>query len=211
MVCRAAGNYGTAFKAGRGVTQGGPLFAKLFNILVNAVVWEWMQQMQEDKDYKEEELAEFMVTFFAIFYIDNVYLASQDAVFLQHALTLLVHLFEQISLQMNTTKTQMMIYTPGWIRTQLPPESYPRMQQGQVTASKWNSRNVECHQCGKELKASSLGHHLADVHDIYQQTVIAKELLEAQPLYSIRSALSCTLATYRARIQGVRGGCGMDG
>jgi hypothetical protein len=31
MVCWAAGNYGTAFKAGRGVTQGGQLSAKLFN------------------------------------------------------------------------------------------------------------------------------------------------------------------------------------
>jgi hypothetical protein len=34
MVCRASGNYG---KAGCGVTQGGPLSAKLFNILVDAV------------------------------------------------------------------------------------------------------------------------------------------------------------------------------
>ena len=42
MVCQAAGNYGTAFKAGRGVTQGGSLSAKLFNILVDAVVWEWI-------------------------------------------------------------------------------------------------------------------------------------------------------------------------
>jgi hypothetical protein len=40
MVCRAAGNYGTAFKAGRGVMQGGPLLAKLFNIMVDAVVRE---------------------------------------------------------------------------------------------------------------------------------------------------------------------------
>jgi hypothetical protein len=31
MVCRASGNYGTPFKAGRDVTQGGPLSAKLFN------------------------------------------------------------------------------------------------------------------------------------------------------------------------------------
>jgi hypothetical protein len=42
MVCRAGGNYGTAFKAGRGITQGGPLSAKLFNILVDAVVSEWV-------------------------------------------------------------------------------------------------------------------------------------------------------------------------
>jgi hypothetical protein len=30
----------------------------------------------------------------------------------------------------------------------------------------------------EEMKASSLSHHLADVHDIYQQTVVAEELLE---------------------------------
>ena len=38
-VCRASGNYGTPFKAGCGVTQGGPLSAKLINIMVDAVVW----------------------------------------------------------------------------------------------------------------------------------------------------------------------------
>ncbi len=76
MVCWAAGNYGTAFKAGRSVTQGGPLSTKLFNILVDTIVWEWIQQLQEDGDYKKEELAEFMATFFAIFYINDAYLPS---------------------------------------------------------------------------------------------------------------------------------------
>ena len=42
MVCRASGNYGVPFKAGQGVTQGGPLSAKLFNILVDAVAQEWL-------------------------------------------------------------------------------------------------------------------------------------------------------------------------
>jgi len=37
-VCRASGNYGAPFKAGRGVTQGGPLSAKLFNVIVDAVM-----------------------------------------------------------------------------------------------------------------------------------------------------------------------------
>ncbi len=191
MVCRAAGNYGTVFKAGRGVTQGSPLSAKLFNILVDAVVWEWMQQLEEDGDYKEEEVAEYMATLFAIFYVNDAFLASRDAGFLQHALTLLVDLFERVGLQANRSKTQTMICTPRRIRTQLPSEFYHRMQMGQSTASKWNSCNVECYQCGKELKASSLGRHLADVHDIYQQTVIAKELLEAQPpvLYTVSAEL----------------------
>jgi hypothetical protein len=41
-ICQAKGNYGQPFNAGHGVTQGGPLLAKLFNIVVNAVVREWM-------------------------------------------------------------------------------------------------------------------------------------------------------------------------
>ncbi len=165
MVCRAAGNYSTAFKAGCGVTQGGPLLARLFNIMVDAVIREWIQQLRIDRDYEEREFAEYMLTFFAIFYVDDAYLASWDAEFLQYVLTHLVHLFERIGLQINMTKTQTMICTPGRIRTQLSMEFYHRMQQGQVSASKWNSRNVECRQCGKVLKASSLGCHLAYVHD----------------------------------------------
>jgi hypothetical protein len=40
MVCCASGNYGGPFCAGQGVTQGGPLSTKLFNILVDTVVRE---------------------------------------------------------------------------------------------------------------------------------------------------------------------------
>ena len=129
MVCWAGGNYGTAFKASRGVTQGGPLLAKLFNIMVNAIVREWIQQLRVDGDYNEKEFAEYMVTFFAIFYVDDAHLASWDAEFLQYALTHLVHLFERIGLQTNTTKTQTMICTPGRFRMQLSMESYRWMQQ----------------------------------------------------------------------------------
>jgi hypothetical protein len=42
VVCWASGYYGTAFKAGCGVTQGRLLSAKLFNILVDAAVREWI-------------------------------------------------------------------------------------------------------------------------------------------------------------------------
>jgi len=52
-VWRASGNYGTPFKAGRGVTQGGPLSAKLFNILVDAVAHEWFRELREGGDYEE--------------------------------------------------------------------------------------------------------------------------------------------------------------
>jgi hypothetical protein len=103
MVCWALGYCGTPFKAGRGVTQGRPLSAKLFNILVDAVVREWFWQLQESGEYVEDELFKMMASFFAIFYVDNAYLASWDAGFLQHALDILVDLFERVGLQMNTS------------------------------------------------------------------------------------------------------------
>jgi hypothetical protein len=89
-----------------------------------------MQQLEEDRDYEGEEVAEYMTTFFAIFYVDDAFLASWDAGFLQHASTLLVNLFKRVGLQANMSKTQTMICTPGRIRTQLPSESYHRMQTG---------------------------------------------------------------------------------
>jgi hypothetical protein len=168
MVCRASGNYGTPFKAGCGVTQGGPLSAKLFNILVDAVARKWLRELREGGDYEEWELAELMLTYFAIFYVDDAYLASRDAEFLQRALDLLVSLFGRVGLETNVSKTQTMICTPGRIRTQLPADLYRRLRRGRVTATKWNARDVECLKCGKMMKASSLRRHLADMHNVYQ-------------------------------------------
>ena len=44
-VCLVKGNYGRPLQAGRGVTQGGPLLLRLFNILVDSVIREWMRLM----------------------------------------------------------------------------------------------------------------------------------------------------------------------
>ena len=94
MVSHTSGNYGMFFKVGRGVTQGGPLSAKLFNILVDAVTREWFRELREGGNFKVWELDELMATFFVIFYVNDAYLASRDVVFLQPALDILVGLFE---------------------------------------------------------------------------------------------------------------------
>ncbi len=85
MVCRESGNYGGLFCAGQGVTQGGPLSAKLFNILVDAVVREWLRQLRDGGIMDPEELDLLMAAFFAIFYVDDAYLAARDPDFLQVA------------------------------------------------------------------------------------------------------------------------------
>jgi hypothetical protein len=54
-----------------------------------------------------------MATFFAIFYVNDAYLASRDAEFLQRALNILVDLFKWVELKTNTSKMQTMICTLG--------------------------------------------------------------------------------------------------
>ena len=121
-----------------------------------------------------------MAIFFAIFYEDDRYLASKDPEFLQRALNVLVDLFARVGLETNVQKTQTMICMPGRIRTQLLTASYQRMQRGLVTAEEWDSQKVQCQQCSKLMAVSSLRCHLVDQHKIYQQVVVAEELLEAR-------------------------------
>jgi hypothetical protein len=179
LVCRASGNYGSSFCAGRGMTQGGPLSAKLFNILVDAVVREWVRQLREESELEEAVITKLMAAFFAIFYFDDAYPASRDLEFLQRALDILINLFARVDLKTNVKKTQTMICMPGRIQTQLPAASYARMREGLTTAEEWDSWKVQCHQCNKMMAGSSLCRHLADQHKVYQQVVVAEELLGA--------------------------------
>jgi hypothetical protein len=181
MVCWASGNYGTSFSASRGMTQGGPLSAKLFNILVNDVTRELFWVLRGADGYDNDEAGNLIATFFTIFYVNNAYLASRDAEFLQHPLELLVDLFKRMGLMTNRSMMQTMICTPGWVQTQLPTNTYQWLQRGRVTAAEWNVRDVECPQWGMLMKASSLGRHLADIHDVYQLMVVAEEWLELHP------------------------------
>jgi len=133
------------------VTQGGLLSAKLFNIMVDAVVREWLRLLQEEMVMEEEEMDEMMATLFAIFYVDDAYLASMDPVFLQRAIDGLVSAFKRVGLETNTKKTQVMTCTPGTIRLQLPTDSYLRMRTGRTPAAEWNACTVSCRECRKDM------------------------------------------------------------
>ncbi len=74
-----------------------------------------MRQLREESELEEAVITELMAAFFAIFYIDNAYLASRDPEFLQRVLDILVNLFACVGLKTNVKKTQMMICTPGRI------------------------------------------------------------------------------------------------
>jgi hypothetical protein len=127
-----------------------------------------------------EELDEMMETLFMIFYVNDAYIASRDPIFLQRAIDGLVGAFERVGLKTNTKKTQAMTCTPGNIRLQLPTKSYLRMRTGRTSAAGWDARKVTCRECGKDMQVSSLGGHYADQHEIYQQQVVADELLDGR-------------------------------
>ncbi len=95
--------------------QSGPLSAKRFDILVNAVAREWVRQLREESELEEAAITEIMAAYFAIFYVDNAYLASWDPELLQRALDILVNLFTHVGLETNVKKTLTMICMPGRI------------------------------------------------------------------------------------------------
>jgi hypothetical protein len=184
MVCQASVNYGTLFQAGRGVTQGGPLSAKLFNVLIDTVAWEWLRELWEGSALEPDGINRLMATFFAIFYVDDAYLASRGPDFLQRALDIIVGLFDRVGLKTNVQKTQAMVCTPRRIRIHLPEDSYARMRGGMTLAGEWESWMVVCHQCNALVQASSLHSHLAEQHDTYQAVVVPEDYLE--PRASVR-------------------------
>ena len=51
---------------------------------------------------------------------------------------------------------------------------------GYTSTADWGARTVTCRECRKNIRASSLSRHLADLHEIYQQQVVAEELLNEQ-------------------------------
>ncbi len=48
---------------------------------------------------------------------------------------------------------------------------------GCTPAVDWDTLTVTCRECGKNMRVSSLGGNLVDLHEIYQQQVVAEELL----------------------------------
>ena len=82
-----------------------------------------MRLMHETLDNSGGYLTNQIEALFAIFYVDDGYIASRDAEFLQEALNILVKTFKSIGLATNTKKTQAMVCTPGKRRVQLPTDS----------------------------------------------------------------------------------------
>ncbi len=103
MVCHAGGNFGEPFNAGQGITQGGPLSGLMFNVCVDAVVREWLQQVLGD-NAAQKGLGEAARDHAVVFFVDDRLVVARCPEWLQSSFTILVNLFECISLRTNAAK-----------------------------------------------------------------------------------------------------------
>jgi hypothetical protein len=74
-----------------------------------------LRELRDGSALEPDKIDRLMATFFAIFYVDDVYLASRNPDFLQRVLNVIVGLFALIGLETNVQKMQAMICTPGRI------------------------------------------------------------------------------------------------
>ena len=153
-----SGYYGKHFKAYRGVTQGGPFFPCIFNVMLDAIVQEWLRPMLGDEAVALG-YGDFVKVFLVLFYANDAIIAHQDPVWLQEVLDVLVENFERVSLYTNTSKTETMICVPEKIRTRLSTSVYNRTKVG-LDVAKDDSRRVEWDKCDQSLKEGLLAIHL---------------------------------------------------
>ena len=77
MVARAGGYYGDAFKGAQGVTQGEPFSPTIFNVVVDAVVRQWVT-MGLDESEKRGERGKEGSHQAALSYADDVMVAPSN-------------------------------------------------------------------------------------------------------------------------------------
>ena len=108
MVTREGGYYGRAFQGAFGVTQVHPVSSTIFNVVVDAVVHNWVtvvtagveERVKHGKEGRHQA---------ALFYAGDGVVVSSDTRCLQGAFNTLVGLFGRVGLRTNVGKTVGMV------------------------------------------------------------------------------------------------------
>lgn len=128
--------------------------------MVNVVIRKWERQLLE----KGTPLGEIRILV-AIFYADDGLIAAHIAPNLQTTINLLTKLFNRVGLKTNTTKTKVMTFLSGKIRTALSKDAY-RARMVNILCQERKGRKVECQVCGKSMAVGLLAKHLSFQHDV---------------------------------------------
>ena len=129
MVARAGGYYGTAFKGAQGVKQGDPLSPTIFNVVVDALVFQSVTLAVEDTEKRGERGKEGRHQA-ALFYADDGMVASSAPHWLQWEFNALVGLFGRVGLRNNVGKTVSMVCRPCPASGNQSEEAYGRKMAG---------------------------------------------------------------------------------
>ena len=103
MVARAGGYYRTAFQGARRVTQGYLISLTIFNVVVDAVVRNWVTVLIAGAEERSERGKEGRHQA-SLLYLDDDMVALSDPRWLQGAFDNLVGLFDRVGLQTNVEK-----------------------------------------------------------------------------------------------------------
>ena len=164
MVARAGAYYWNAFTGARGVTQGDPLSPIIFNVVVDAVVRQWVT-MTLDNAEKRGERGEEGRHQASLFYADDGMVASSDPRWLQWEFNALVSLFKRVGLQTNVGKTVRMVCRLCQAAVNQSEAAYGRKMTGEgPTYREQQKERVECGECRKDMAAGSLASHRMTQH-----------------------------------------------
>ena len=102
---------------------------RIFNLVVDAVIREWLRQVLGE-EVAADGIGSHIRVLLAAFYADDGLVQSRDPEFLQYSFDILVGLFERVGLRTNTTKTEAMTCIPGEICPALSHEAYANRIEG---------------------------------------------------------------------------------
>ena len=193
------------FSAGRGVTQGGPFSPCIFNVVVDAVVREWLRQTL-GVEVARQGLGDLARTILVAFYADDGVLSARCPEWLQNSFTILVGLFERVGLRTNAQKTKVMMCIPGRIRVSMTEEVYNDYCHEASTHAARKRLRVECDICGQSMQAASLQRHLETQHDVYRSFVLNRDLEGERPPATFRADEDTETGSYCCPVPGCCGG-----
>ena len=164
MVARAGGYYGTAFQGAYRVRQGDPPPPTIFNVVVDAVVRNWVTVEIAGAEERGERGKEGR-HHASLFYADDGMVASSDPCWLQSEFNTLVGLFDRVGLRTNIGKTVGMVCRPCQAAGNQLEAAYGRRITGEgPTYRECQKGRVHCRECGEEMAAGSMAGHTMTQH-----------------------------------------------
>ena len=171
MVARAGGYYGTAFHGAHGVTQGDLLSPTIFNVVVDAVVRNWVMVVIAGVEERSEHGHEVRHQA-ALFYADYGMVALADPCWLQDAFNTLVGLFYRVVLRTNVGKTVGMVCLPCQAAGNRSEAAYRRQITWEVPNYRERQKGrVHYRECGEEMVAGSMVSHMMTQHGRVAETL----------------------------------------